>query len=267
MKKPWAGLRVAITGASSGIGAATAKLLAARGAGLALCARREDRLQAVAEACTSSGAAKVSATMADVGVLDDVGRFAEHARRTLGGADVVVANAGFGNFGNTLDLDPRGVETLVRTNVVGVLWTVQAFGPMLEESRGHAIVVGSVVGKLAVPYASVYSGTKWALRGWTRGARPELEARGISLTLVDPGYTRTEFFERRLTTEEKPPWKKARGMTAEQVGRRILRAIRRRPAEMEMTWGSRIAIPVYRLMPIQWPRVAAWFVRRRLRRP
>ncbi|HLE48094.1 MAG TPA: SDR family NAD(P)-dependent oxidoreductase [Candidatus Thermoplasmatota archaeon] len=257
-------LTVAITGASSGIGAATAVELAGRGAAVALGARREDRLKAVADECRRMGARGVLVRRVDVESWKDLEKFAADTETRLGAANVVIANAGFGNLGNTLDVDPKDVESLLRTNVVGAIWTVQAFGPQLERTKGHAIVVGSVVSKVAVPYASIYSGTKWALRGWTRGARPELESRGIRLTLFNPGYVRTEFFEHRaMGGKDVARWNPARGMTAASVAKRMMRAIRRRPAEMEMTALSRFGIPFYRLMPITAPRIMARIIRKR----
>ena len=263
----WPNLRVAITGASSGIGAAAAELLAKRGAAVAIMARRKDRLDTVAAKCRAAGAKEVFVHVGDVGSLKDLRAFAAGAKKLLGPVDVVVANAGFGSFGNTLDLAPEGIEEIVRTNVLGAIWSVQVFGPQLVERRGHAIVVGSVVSKIAVPFGSVYGGTKWMLRGWTRGARPELEERGVALTLLNPGYVRTEFFEHRLMAEGAKSWNPGRGMSAEAVGKRVLRAIRRRPAEMGMTFIHHVGIPMYRLMPIQWPRIMAWYVRKRILKP
>lgn len=263
MRRPWSQLNVAITGASSGIGAASALALAERGAAVGLCARNAQKLEAVAKNCQRRGARMVVWRRADVGVWRDVALFAEACRKEMGDAHVVVANAGFGSLGNTLDLDPAEVESLFRTNVTGALWTIQAFGPQLERARGHAIVVGSVVSKIPIPYSSVYSASKWALRGWTRAARPELESRGIALTLFDPGYVRTEFFQHRVHAPGLDAWRPRRGgMTAEKVARRLLRTIRNRRAEVEMTWLSRVGIPAYRLMPIWTPRIMARFVRK-----
>lgn len=259
----WSKLNVAITGASSGIGAAAALELARRGAALALGARRTSELQKVAAECRRAGAREVLWTRLDVREWKDQAAFASACRDRIGPVDVAVANSGYGNIGNTLDMDPHVIEDLYRTNTIGSVWTIRAFGAQLEERRGHAIVVGSVVSKIPTPYSSVYASTKWALRGWTRGARPELESRGIALTLFNPGYVRTDFFKRRALSGPVAAWDPGRGMSAEQVARRLMRAIRRRPAEMEMTALSRFAIPTYRLMPIHIPRILAWMVRER----
>lgn len=262
-KVDWSTLVVAITGASSGIGEATAKALSARGTSVALAARRKGRLDALVSECRRLGAPNAIGVQTDVGVWKDVARFAATTRRRLGDAGVVFANAGYGQIGNTLDLRPEDVQALYQTNLVGAIWSVQAFADQLERTRGHAIVTGSVVSKVAVPYSSVYASSKWGLRGWTRGARPELESRGIGLTLLDPGYVRTEFFQARQMAGPVDRWNPDRGMTSEQVAKRVLRAIRRRPAEMEMTWLSRVAIPLYRLMPIWAPRIIARAIRGR----
>lgn len=256
-------LTVAITGASSGIGAAVARELSRRGAAVAISARRTEELKALAAECKALGARDVLWKKVDVTAWPDLEAFAKAVQERLGDAAVVVANSGFGNVGNTLDMSPQDIESLYRTNTVGALWTVRAFGEQLERRKGHAIVVGSIVSKVATPYSSVYASTKWALRGWTRAARPELESRGISLTLFDPGYVRTEFFKNRVLSGPVTAWNPGRGMTPEQVARRMMRAIRRRPAEMEMTLLSRIAIPLYRLMPIWAPRILARMIRGR----
>lgn len=259
----WPNLVVAITGASSGIGEATARLLAQRGASVAVCARRKDRLDALVAECKKLGAKKAIGVVADVGDRRDLERFAAAVKKRLGDADVVFANAGHGQIGNTLDTPADEVEAIFRTNAVGAIWTVQVFGGQLERTKGHAIITGSVVSKVAVPYSSLYASTKWALRGWTRGARPELESRGIALTLFNPGYVRTEFFQARRMAGPREVWNPGRGMTPTQVGKRVLRAIRWRPAEMEMTLLARAAIPIYRLMPIWTPRIIARRIRDR----
>jgi uncharacterized protein len=262
-KVEWARLVVAITGASSGIGEATAKLLAQRGASIAVCARRKDRLDALVAECKRLGAKKALAVEADVSEPKELEKFAAAVKKQLGDADVVFANAGYGQIGNTLDTPTDDVEAIFRTNTVGAIWTIQAFADQLERTNGHVIVTGSVVSKVAVPYSSLYASTKWALRGWTRGARPELESRGIALTLFNPGYVRTDFFAARKLTGPVDSWNPGRGMTPTQVGKRVLRAIRRRPAEMEMTFLARFAIPAYRLMPIWAPRIMARKIRDR----
>jgi uncharacterized protein len=213
--------------------------------------------------CKKLGAKKAVAVVGDVTQWKDLQKFGAAVKKQLGDAGVVFANAGYGQIGNTLDTPPEEVEAIFRTNTIGAIWTLQAFADQLERTKGHAIVTGSVVSKVAVPYSSLYSSTKWALRGWTRGARPELESRDISLTLFNPGYVRTEFFESRQMTGPVDTWNPGRGMTSEQVGKRVLRAIGRRPAEMEMTLLARVAVPLYRLMPIRAPRIIARKIRHR----
>jgi short-subunit dehydrogenase len=263
-KVDWTSLRVAITGASSGIGAATARALATKGASVAMLARRKDRLAHIAKECQVLGAPKTVIAQGDVSVWEDLEAFAATAKKGLAGdVDVVIANAGYGQIGNTLDMPPLEVQRLFQTNTIGAIWTVQAFAHQLENQKGHVIVTGSVVSKVAVPYSSIYSASKWALRGWTRGARPELESRGITITLFNPGYVRTEFFEKRRNAKGIKTWNPGRGMSADQVATRMVGAIRRRPAEMEMSALSRVAIPMYRMMPIQSPRFVAKKIRHR----
>ena len=192
------GARILITGASSGIGAATAYALARRHARLALCARRVDRLQAVAEQCYHLGAQEVLVRQADVGLPDEARAFVADALREMGRIDVLVNNAGVGWHGALLDMPDRKIWELVQTNLLGYVWVTQAALPAMVQAQGGVIInVGSVVGFRPVPYAAVYSATKHAVAGFSHALRGELSGTGVKVSTVNPGTTITAFEGRR----------------------------------------------------------------------
>ena len=187
---------VAITGASSGIGEATALEFARKGARLALGARRLDRLNAVAEKCRQKGSPDVSTRRLDVGRTADARAFVAAAIRDHERIDVLVNNAGLGWMGRLHEMPEEKVEELLATNLAGVIACTQAaLPPMLERRRGVIINVASVVGFRAAPYSAVYSATKYAVVGLSHALRGELSGTGVKVCVVYPGSTKTEFFD------------------------------------------------------------------------
>src|SRR5229473_3696002 len=187
---------VAITGASSGIGEATAVEFARKGARLALGARRLDRLNAVAEKCRQKGSPDVSTRRLDVGKNADARAFVAAAIRDHDRIDVLVNNAGLGWMGRLHEMPEEKVEELLATNLAGVIACTQAaLPPMLERRRGVIINVASVVGFRAAPYSAVYSATKHAVVGLSHALRGELSGTGVKVCVVYPFVTGgTEFF-------------------------------------------------------------------------
>ena len=189
------GAAVLVTGASSGIGEATALAFARRRCKLALCARRLDRLQSVAERCRQAGAAEVVIRKADVSRAPEARGFVATALQQFERVDVLVNNAGFGWRGRLSEMGEGEVDSLLDTNLKGVIWTTQAALPhMLEANSGVVINVASVVGFRAMPYSAVYSASKHALVGLSHALRGELSGTGVKVSVVYPGTTSTEFF-------------------------------------------------------------------------
>ena len=176
---------VVVTGASSGIGTETVRAIAGRGARVIATARREDRLEALAEEV--SGVVPVAAD-----VTDAAGR----ARITAqaGSVDVLVNNAGVGYFGMVEQMAGEDVEKLFEVNVLAAIALTRDVLPgMLERGRGAIVNVSSIGAYLAVPPLTVYSATKFALQGFSEGLRREVAGRGVSVHTVNPGLTRSEF--------------------------------------------------------------------------
>jgi NADP-dependent 3-hydroxy acid dehydrogenase YdfG len=183
-----------ITGASSGIGAATARAAAAAGYRVALAARSVDRLnELVAEL---GGDERALAIRCDVTEWGDQEAMVTSARHRFGRLDVVFANAGFGAKRGFLNESPEYWKAMVLTNVYGAALTIRATIEALKESRGHLLLTGSVAGRKALP-GSLYSATKWAVTALGEGARQELNGTGVRVTVVEPGMVDTPFFENR----------------------------------------------------------------------
>ena len=181
---------VVITGASSGIGRATALEMARRGANLVLAARRTERLEEVAAQCRALGVQAVAVT-ADVSNPDDCRRLIEAA----GDVDVLVNNAGFAVLGTINEIDPAEIRGMMDTNYFGTVHCTRAVLPqMLARSRGTIVNVSSMLGIMGVAGMSAYCATKFAIVGFTEGLRDEVLGKGVRVAMVCPGTTDTEFF-------------------------------------------------------------------------
>ncbi len=190
------GAVVLVTGASSGIGAATARRFARAGARLCICARRLDRLHDVAEQCRALGAQAVSVRRTDVSRPSDVRAFVAGALRDFERVDVLVNNAGVGWRGRFAEMPDEAIRELLETNLVGLGASIQAVLPvMLQQNSGVIINVASVTGFRAVPYSAWYSATKHAVVGLSHALRGELSGTGVKVCAVYPGTTDTEFFK------------------------------------------------------------------------
>jgi NADP-dependent 3-hydroxy acid dehydrogenase YdfG len=185
-----------ITGASSGIGAATARLARAEGWRVVLAARSLDRLESLVEEL--GGAEHALAVRCDVTEWEDQQGMVEAALASFGRIDAVFANAGFGGPRGFLNDTPEHWREMVLTNVYGAALTLRATIPVLKESRGHLLLTSSVAGRRALP-GSLYSCTKHAVTAMGEAARLDLNGTGIRVTLIEPGITDTPFFDNRPT--------------------------------------------------------------------
>ena len=195
------GAVVIITGASSGIGEATALAFARRHARLELGARRLDRLNAVAETCRKAGSPDVTVRLLDVGQRASARGFIAAALRDHERLDIVINNAGVGWMGRVQDMPEEKVDQLIATNLKGMINVTQAALPwMIERRRGVIINIASAAGFRAAPYSAVYGATKHAVVGFSHALRGELSGSGVKVCVVYPGVTSgTQFFEGRKT--------------------------------------------------------------------
>jgi NADP-dependent 3-hydroxy acid dehydrogenase YdfG len=192
-----------ITGASSGIGAATASAAAGAGYRLVLAARSVDRLSSLAD--DLGGENRALAVQCDVTEWEQQQAMVQTALDRFGRLDVAFANAGFGAARGFLGDTPEHWREMVLTNVYGVALTIRATMPALKESRGHLLLTGSLAGRRALP-GSLYSATKFAVTSMGEAARLELNDTGVRVTLIEPGMVDTPFFdtpgEGRLEAED-----------------------------------------------------------------
>ena len=215
-----------ITGASSGIGAETARQAVAAGYRVVLAARRPDQLQRLAGEL--GGADHALAVACDVTDFDQQQTAVAAALAAFGRIDVVFANAGFGARRGFLEESPEHWRSMILTNVLGVALTIRATLPhLLERGSGHYVLTSSVAGRRALP-GSVYSATKWAVTGLGQSLRGELrqirEAPGIRVTLIEPGGVETPFFDQPGSGR----------LEAADIARTVLFAISQ-PAHVEVT--------------------------------
>ncbi|KRE34645.1 SDR family oxidoreductase [Paenibacillus sp. Soil522] len=186
---------VIITGASSGIGEATAKELASKGAKLVLAARRKDRLQKLQEEIQNNGGRAIY-KVTDVASNEQMEELADYALKEFGKIDVMVNNAGVMPLSPVYEKKIKEWDTMIDVNIKGVLYGIAAVLPsMRERKEGHIINVSSIAGHLVFPASSVYSGTKFAVRAITEGLRIEEFINNIRTTIISPGAIATELIE------------------------------------------------------------------------
>jgi NADP-dependent 3-hydroxy acid dehydrogenase YdfG len=190
-----------ITGASSGIGEATARQAAEAGYRLVLGARSEDKLKTLAEEL--GGSKRVIAVRCDVREWEDQQALASAALDAFGRIDISWANAGFGAPRGFLESTVEHWRDMVLTNVYGAALTVRATLPALKESKGHLLLTGSVAGRRALP-GSLYSNTKWAVTAMAESARLELDGTGVRVSCIEPGMVDTPFFDQRPSNALEP---------------------------------------------------------------
>lgn len=188
------GAAVVVTGASSGIGRATAIAFAKAGSSLVLAARREDRLSELADEISRHGGRAVPVPT-DVTRTEDVAALVDATHEVFGGCDALVNNAGVPGGGPFLDASPERVDQVVRTNLLAVLSVTRAFLPsMIAAGHGHVVNVASIAGRVAVPGAAVYSAAKHGVVAFSEALDGEVAPRGVRVTAVNPGLVRTEGF-------------------------------------------------------------------------
>ncbi len=227
-----AGKVCVVTGASSGIGEATARALSAAGASLVLAARRERLLAEVAKDIRETGGTVVP-VHCDVRVRGDVERLAAETERTFGRCDVLINNAGVPGGGSFGELTMERIEQVTDTNYVGVLRCTKLFLPMVLESRGHIVSVASIAGRYAIPGSSVYTAAKHAVVAFSESLYQELAPRGVMVTAVNPGLVSTEGFP--MTELLRSPYRRL-VMRPERIAAAIIEVIRHRK-------GPEISIP------------------------
>jgi short-subunit dehydrogenase len=216
---------VAITGASAGIGRAIAIRVARDGASVAVCARRRDRLDEIANEIIQAGGTSLP-IVADVAQAAEMQAFVDKTVSRWGQLDVMVCNAGYGVYGAIDQIAPEKVKAMTEVNYLGTFHAARAALPIFRrQNRGHFVIISSIVGKRGVPYVGAYAATKFAQVGLAECLRAELVGTGIHVTVVYPISTQTEFHD--VMVRESGYATRARGprQPAERVADAVARAI------------------------------------------
>jgi short-subunit dehydrogenase len=218
-----AGRTALLTGATGGLGRATAEALAGKGATLLLSARKAEALEALAAELPGEGHRALPADLAEPGA-------AEKLAADAGDVDILVANAGLPGAGWLADFTPDQVSRALRVNLEAPMLLAQALFPsMIERGSGHLVFIASLSGKAGSPRSSIYNATKFGLRGFALGLRPDLGPKGIGVSLVSPGFIREAGMFAESGAKPPPPLGTA---TPEDVGAAVTRAIERDKLEV-----------------------------------
>ena len=218
------GAVVAITGASRGIGAAVAKAVTARNARVGLIARTAD---------VADRAATIKAI--------------EQVEAELGPVDVLVANAGIGQYGPLVDITYEELERLVGVNVLGTMYAIRAVLPgMVARRRGHIVTIGSIAGRIGSPFEAAYSATKFAGVGLTEALAVEVAPYGVGVSVVNPGVVATEFGNARGHPYDR---KRPKPISADSVAEAVVTAITKDASEVYVPKMFRPAVVFRHLVP------------------
>ncbi|MDP9410020.1 MAG: SDR family oxidoreductase [Actinomycetota bacterium] len=236
-----------VTGASSGIGEATARELASRGASVVVAARDAEKLEALVGEVSASGGLAIFAKT-DITDRESVEAMVGRTVEEFGALDILVNNAGLGLSGRVSELRPEDLRYVFEVNTVGPLNCIQAALPRMGRG-GRVINVSSVVGKRAIPKVGGYCASKFALNALSDALRVELAKGGVSVTSVYPGTTRTSFRENsRRTRDEKRGWR-PKGVTPERVAASIADAAEKGPRDVYVTLADRLFVAGVTLLP------------------
>ncbi len=223
---------VAITGASSGIGEATALSAARCGAAVALCARRLDRIQALAQKIEQEGG-RATAMQCDVGEEEQASAFVQQAHSELGRLDVLVNNAGVMLLGPIEDASTEEWRTMIHVNLFGVLYCTHAALPLMRaQGSGHIVNVSSVAGRIASLGSGVYNMTKWGVGAFSESLRQECVPLGIRVTIIEPGAVATELASHNrpeVISEMRKRFADTTPMASEDIANAVLYAIAQPP--------------------------------------
>ena len=228
------GTVAAVTGASAGIGAATAKALGAEGVSLVLGARRTERLeQLAAELDTPTVVVEM-----DVTRPTDAEKLVSEAYEQFGRLDALIANAGIGAYGGIMDLSDEQLAEMMDTNIAGTVWPIRAAVPgFIEAGEGDIVIVASVAGLRGAGDEAVYAATKFAQVGLAGALDRELRGHGIRVSTLCPGGTATEFAMGSGRTPDMPGLEKM--MRAEDVAAAVVTVLRQPRSMRTLVWSMR----------------------------
>ena len=244
---------VIVTGASSGIGEATAREFGREGAKVVLAARRVDKLQALADEINKMGTgAETLVVQADLSKLEDIQSLVSQTIERYTRIDILVNNAGFGRLDWLENLDPvKDIQAQIDVNLMGVIQTTrQVLRTMIAQRSGSIINMCSMAGLVATPTYSIYAASKHAVHGFSEALRREVKPWGIDVSLIYPGGVVTEFASHAgIKRKTKATTPRFMLLTAEQVGQAVVKLVRRPRRVWIIPWLWSFTVFVNRFLP------------------
>ena len=242
-----------ITGASSGIGLASAKLFAALGAKLVLAARSQDKLEEIASGISHDSGSDVLCVKTDVSVEEDCRNLIDKAVARFGRIDVLVNNAGLSMRALFRDLDLQVIKTLMDVNFWGTVYCTKYALPYLLESKGSVVGVISIAGYAGLPARTGYASSKYAIRGFLDTLRIEHLYDGLHVMVFAPGFTASNVRNAALTAhgqqQGQTPRDEGKMMSAEKVALYMAKGIARRKSEMILTPIGKLTVFMHNILP------------------
>ncbi|GIU71851.1 MAG: putative oxidoreductase YqjQ [Candidatus Nitrosocaldaceae archaeon] len=239
---------VLITGASSGIGREVAYLFAKEGANLALVARRLDKLEAIKNDLEDRYKQEFICIKCDVSNKDQVFDMSKQVLDRFKHIDVLVNNAGFAIFDKVIDTSIKDIEAQIQTNLLGAIYCIKAFLPiMLERNEGHIVNVASLAASVAVPNLASYCASKFGLLGFSQALYHELHNTNVGVTVVSPITVRTDFFSNDSFKDAKINLRFA--LDTKTVAKAILRAVNSKRLEITVPFYARGAVWLVQTFP------------------
>lgn len=262
MAKRFVGKTVLVSGASSGIGLMTARGFVREGARVLAVARSRDRLLSLS--AEQGGRENLVPLPADLADAASAAALAERVLRDFGAPDVIVANAGIGLDALFWETPDDKLRQVLEVNVMGVARTVRPFLPaMISRGSGRVLLVSSVLGKRGIPHYSAYCASKFALHGMADALRPELLGTGVSVGIVCPSSTESEFSRRTEHIGPRQSSTRLARHSAESVARAILRMARSRRRVVVLSAEGKLMVALNALLPGLLDRILAKALTRR----
>lgn len=244
---------VIVTGASSGIGEATAREFAKHGAKVVLAARRVDKLESLAQEISTMGTgAETLVVQADLSKLEDIQNMISQTLEKFTRIDVLVNNAGFGRLDWLENLDPiKDIQAQMDVNVMGVIQTTRQVLPVMMKQRAGSIInMCSMAGLVGTPTYTIYAASKHAVHGFSEALRREVKPWGIDVSLIYPGGVVTEFTQhagiKRKTNAKTPEFML---LTAEQVGQAVVKLVRSPKRMLVIPWLWNVTVFMNKFLP------------------
>ena len=243
---------IIVTGASSGIGLASAKLFGSYGARVVMAARSLEKMQALASE-VSSDPDRVLCVRTDVSVEADCRNLVEKTVERFGGIDILVNNAGVSMRAMFKDLDLKVIRTLMEVNFWGTVYCTKYALPWLLKAKGSVVGIVSIAGFSALPARTGYSASKYAIRGFLDTLRMEHLKDGLNVLVYAPGYTSSMVRRNALTADGsaqgETPLDESRLMSAEEVAYKLAKALYRRRSQVTLSFLGKLTIFSHRVFP------------------